>query len=173
MTIQEIENYLERARQDLWAVLGSAPPEALSRPMLNGPDLHCIKDLLFHIAAVQDGWLHEDILRQPPLIDSDPILKDTQGGPAYAEVELSVLLNYWKSVRASTQKYLSQLTAEELQRIVIPHDAPNDRFTVDSLLWHVMIHEMRHTAQIAMLLRQQGIQPPSLDLYFYLKPQAG
>jgi uncharacterized damage-inducible protein DinB len=27
---------------------------------------------------------------------------------------------------------------------------------------------MRHTAQIAVLLRTQGIKPPSLDLLFYL-----
>jgi uncharacterized damage-inducible protein DinB len=31
-----------------------------------------------------------------------------------------------------------------------------------------MIHEVRHTAQIAVLLRMQGIKPPSLDLLFYL-----
>jgi uncharacterized damage-inducible protein DinB len=31
-----------------------------------------------------------------------------------------------------------------------------------------MIHEMRHTAQIAVLLRMQRIKPPSLDLLFYL-----
>jgi DinB family len=39
---------------------------------------------------------------------------------------------------------------------------------VDGLLSHVMIHEMRHTAQICVLLRTQGIKPPSLDLLFYL-----
>jgi len=31
-----------------------------------------------------------------------------------------------------------------------------------------MIHEMRHTAQIAVLLRSQGIKPPWLDLLNYL-----
>jgi uncharacterized damage-inducible protein DinB len=55
-----------------------------------------------------------------------------------------------------------------LKRIVILHDAPEERFTVDGLLWHVMIHEMRHTAQIAVLLRSQGIKPPCLDLLNYL-----
>jgi uncharacterized damage-inducible protein DinB len=44
------------------------------------------------------------------------------------------------------------LTGDESKRIVIVHDAPEERYTVDSLLWHVMIHEMRHTAQIAGLL---------------------
>ena len=59
-------------------------------------------------------------------------------------------------------------TFDELKRIVILHDAPEERFTVDGLLWHVMIHEMRHTAQIAVLLRSQGIKPPWLDLLNYL-----
>jgi hypothetical protein len=31
-----------------------------------------------------------------------------------------------------------------------------------------MIREMRHTAEIAMLPRAQGIKPPSLDLLFYV-----
>jgi uncharacterized damage-inducible protein DinB len=39
---------------------------------------------------------------------------------------------------------------------------------VDGLLWNVMFHEMRHTAQITVLLRTQGIKPPALDLYYYL-----
>ena len=168
MNIPEIHAYLLRARHDLWAALEAAPPAALAQPMVPGPEFHCIKDLLSHIIAVQDGWLHEDILRQPPLLASIPELNDTPGGPNYADVDLQTLLNYWQSVHESTSKYLSQLTEAELRRVVTPHDAPNNRFTVDGLLWHVMIHEMRHTAQIAMLLRQQGIKPPALDLYFYL-----
>ncbi|MBK8057118.1 MAG: hypothetical protein IPK33_04285 [Gemmatimonadetes bacterium] len=37
-----------------------------------------------------------------------------------------------------------------------------------ALLSHVMIHEIRHTAQLCVLLRSQGVAPPSLDLLFYL-----
>jgi uncharacterized damage-inducible protein DinB len=67
-----------------------------------------------------------------------------------------------------TLAYLATLTDDALKRIVILSDSPEERFTVDGLLWHVMIHEMRHTAQIAVLLRTQGIKPPSLVLLFYL-----
>jgi uncharacterized damage-inducible protein DinB len=56
-----------------------------------------------------------------------------------------------------------------LKRIVILRDAPEERFTVDGLLWHVMIHEMRHMARIAVLLRSQGLKPPWLDLMNYLR----
>jgi uncharacterized damage-inducible protein DinB len=67
-------------------------------------------------------------------------------------------------VEQSTLTYLGKLTDAELKRIVIGHDAPEERFTVDG----VMIHEMRHTAQIAVLLCTQGIELPWLDLKNHL-----
>lgn len=95
-------------------------------------------------------------------------LKDTQGGSIFAGFVLEVLLDYWRLVEQSTLPYLATLTDEELKRIVSVHDRPGQRFTVDGLLWNVMFHEMRHTAQIGVLLRTQGIKPPSLDLFYYL-----
>jgi uncharacterized damage-inducible protein DinB len=169
MNISETYQYLIRARRDLWAALENVPDEVLSRPLLGGSEFHCIKDLVFHVAAVQDGWVQEDIRRQQPVLQVTPILKDTRGGPVYAGFAIETLLDYWKAVEESVLIYLATLTDDELSRVVIPHDAPGDRFTVDGLLWHVMIHEMRHTAQIAVLLRMQGIKPPSLDLYYYLR----
>ena len=83
--------------------------------------------------------------------------------PVYADFPLETLLDYWRAV-----EHLATLTDDELRRIVIVHDAPEERYTVDGLLWHVMIHEMRHTAQIAVLLRTQDIEPPWLDLKNYL-----
>ena len=168
MKVPETYDYLVRARRDLWATLESAPDKVLSRPLLDGKRMHCIKDLVFHIAAVEDGWLHEDILSEQPVRENVPALKDAEWGPVYAGFALKTLLDYWRLVEQSTLAYLATLTEDELNRIVIVHDAPEERYTVDGLLWHVMIHEMRHTAQIAVLLRTQGIEPPWLDLKNYL-----
>ena len=168
MNIPETYDYLGRARRDLWATLETVPDEVLSRPLLNGDMFHCIKDLIFHIPAVEDGWVHEEVLREPPLRDTIPALKDARWGPVYADFALGTLLDYWRAVEQSTLAYLPTLTEAELKRVVISHDAPDERFVLDGLLWHVMIHEMRHTAQIAVLLRTQGIDPPALDLLFYL-----
>ena len=169
MNIPETYDYLVRARRDLWAALEEVPDEVLSRPLLNGAQLHCIKDLVFHVAAVEDCWLHEDILREPPLLDSVPALKDIVWGPVFAGFALETLLDYWRAVEKNTLPYLATLTDSELKRVVVAHDSPEERFTVDGLLWHVMIHEIRHTAQIGVLLRAQGIQPPFLDLVKYLR----
>jgi uncharacterized damage-inducible protein DinB len=169
MNIPETYDYLVRARRDLWTTLEGAPDEVLSRPLLDGKRLHCIKDLVFHVAIVEDCWLHEDILRDQPVVKTIPAFKDyPRWMPAYAGFPLETLLNYWRLVEESTLSYLAALTDDELKRIVIVHDAPEERYTVDGLLWHVMIHEMRHTAQIAILLRTQHIEPPWLDLKNYL-----
>jgi uncharacterized damage-inducible protein DinB len=168
MNIPETYNYLVRARRDLWATLEGVPDEVLSRPLLNGEAFHCIKDLVFHIPVVEDGWIREDILRDQPVLATNPALKDADGSPIYAGVALQTLLDYWQAVEQRTLPYLASLTDDELKRVVTLHDSPEERFTVDGLLWHVMIHEMRHTAQIAVLLRTQSIKPPALDLLFYL-----
>lgn len=163
-------DYLVRARRNLCADLEAVPDETLSRPLLNGERFHCIKDLLFHIAAVEDGWLHEDILRVPPILDSTPAFQALGGSPEYRDVSLGQLLEYWRAVEDATRAYLITIDDAELSRVVTVHDAPDERYTVDGLLWHVMLHEVRHTAQICVLLRTQDIKPPSLDLLFYLPP---
>jgi uncharacterized damage-inducible protein DinB len=163
MNIAQTYDYLVRARRDLWSTLEGLSDEVLSRPLLKGERFHCIKDLVFHIAAVEDGWIHYTIVCDEPVENSFPTLKGTEDA---SSLELGLLLNYWRTVEQSTLTYLDTLTDKDLNRLV--DDSPTERFELDGLLWHVMIHEMRHTAQICVLLRTQGIKPPSLDLLFYL-----
>jgi len=168
MNIPEAYDYLVRARRDLWATLQRVPDEVLSRPLLGGAKLHCIKDLLFHTASVEDFWLQEEILREQPVRQTIPAFKDTRGGPVFAGFALETLLDYWRVVEQRTLTYLPTLTDDELKRIVTVHDRPGQRYTVDGLLWNLIIHEARHVAQISVLLRTQGIEPPFLDLLKYL-----
>ncbi len=168
MNIRETYNYLVRTRRVLWGTLETVPDEILSRALLSGSRFHCIKDLLFHIADVEDGWINGDIRNNPMVQNAIAVLRNSEGGPVYADFALETLRDYWRLVEQNTLAYLAALNDEELTRVVHVEDWPEKRFTADGLLWHVMIHEMRHTAQIAMLLRTQDIKPPSLDLLFYL-----
>jgi uncharacterized damage-inducible protein DinB len=168
MNIPETYDYLVRARRNLCAGLQTVPDEVLSRPLLNGDKFHCIKDLLFHVVATEDFWIREEILREQPVRQTIPALKDTQGGPVFGGSALEMLVDYWRLVEQSTLAYLPTLDDRELKRVVTVHDRPGQRFTVDGLLWNMMFHEMRHTSQMTVLLRAQGIKPPALDLYYYL-----
>jgi uncharacterized damage-inducible protein DinB len=163
MTIDNYYDYLVRARRDLWAFLETMPDDVLAKKVLPGPRFECIKDLISHIAAVEDSWIHEDIVRDQPVWETVPELENAQDGPFYAAMPLEVLLNYWRAVEASTLKYLETLNPVELERLI------EERFTVESLIWHVMQHETRHTAQVSILARQLGFSPPQLDLIGYLR----
>jgi uncharacterized damage-inducible protein DinB len=163
MTINDYYDYLVRARRDLWTFLETMPDEALAKKVVPGPRFECIKDLILHIAEIEDSWVHEDILRDQPVWTTVPELENAQDGPFYAAMPLEVLLNYWRAVEASTLKFLETLNPVELERLV------EERFTVESLIWHVMQHETRHTAQVSILARQLGFSPPQLDLISYLK----
>jgi uncharacterized damage-inducible protein DinB len=163
MTISDYYDYLVRARRDLWAFLETIPDEALAKKVLPGPRFEYIKDLLLHIAAVEDSWIHEDILRDQPVWETMKEIEGAEDGPFYSAMPLEALLNYWRAVEASTLNFFETLNPAELERLV------DDQFTVEGLIWHVMQHETRHTAQISMLARQLGFSPPQLDLITYLR----
>lgn len=96
MPIPEMYDYLVRARRDLRATLESLPDEVLSRPLLNGSQFHCIKDFVSHLPAVEDGWIHEDILRDQTVRETIPALNNSESGTMFAGFELKVLLDYWR-----------------------------------------------------------------------------
>lgn len=169
MNIPDMYDYLVRARRDLWAALENVPDEVLSRDVLHGERFRCVKDLAFHIAEVEDGWTHGDIQDQP---FAQERFADLQGREFFDDVPLADILDYWRAVEADTLRYLETLTTAELARQVTPEDWRGVQFTVGGLLWHVFLHEVRHSAQIAALLRMQGVKPPWLDYLIYqLSPE--
>lgn len=161
--------YLTHARRDLWGALEGLPDRVLAADVIPGARFRSIKDLLFHIPAGEDWWLHENILRDPPVWQSFPDLGGLDDARRRADEPLPRLLDYWWQVEASTLDYLGRLTPAELGRTVRFTVARGEvRFLVAGALWHVMQHEVRHTAQIALLVRQAGWTPPALDLDNYL-----
>lgn len=167
MNTHEMYDYLIRSRRDLWAALERVPDDILSRNVLNGERFRCIKDLLFHMAEVEDGWTHGDIQSQPFIQVQFPNLQNRE---FLDGVPLTEILEYWRAVEADTRRYLVTLTDAEASRTVAPEDWRGVQFTVDGLLWHVFIHEVRHSAQVTALLRTQGVQPPWLDYLLYQLP---
>jgi uncharacterized damage-inducible protein DinB len=170
MTITDYYDYLVRARRDLWAFLETMPDDALSKSVIPGERFHSIKDLVLHIPVVEDSWVHEDILRDTPTWESLAGFPDVMEVQYHDDKSLAWMLAYWKHVEASSLAYVAKLEASELTRLVTDSGSKGDElFTVEGVLWHVMQHEVRHTAQIALLARQLGFSPPQLDLIRYLQ----
>lgn len=162
-------SHLTRARRDLLGTLRATPDDVLRAPLLRGERFHSILDLLVHAAEVEDGWIHGDFQGLPMVQDHFPDIQAGASGPGTA-LGLDAIAACWQAVEADTRAYLHALTAADLERTVTLDDWPEGhrQFTLSGLIWHVLLHEVRHTAQIAALLRTQGVRSPQLDLLFYL-----
>lgn len=169
MNPARLYDHLTRARRDLLGTLRATPDGVLRAPLLRGERFHSILDLLVHTAEVEDGWIHGDFQGLPMVQDRFPDIGAGASGPG-TTLGLDAIEAYWQVVEADTRAYLGTLTAADLERTVTLDDWPEShrQFTLDGLIWHVLLHEVRHTAQIAALLRTQGVRPPQLDLLFSL-----
>ena len=165
MTASSFYDYLVRARRDLFTFLRSMPDEAISRDVIPGERFHSIKDLVCHIPVIEDSWIHEDILQDKPVWESFP---DDFEQQYQADQNLEWLLEYWLEVEKSTLEHLAEFEASLAREFSFDHKNGTFKMTVEEILWHVMQHEVRHTAQIMVLTRQLGFSPPQLDLNVYV-----
>ncbi len=166
MTETIFYDYLLRSRRDLFMFLRSLPDDAISRDVIPGKRFHSIKDLVIHIPIIEDSWLHEDILKDQPVWEGFP---DDVEKAYHATDSLEWMLEYWLAVEKSTLAYLEKLEASTLtSEFSIEMRDGFKIFTVAEILWHVMQHEVRHSAQIMVLARQLGFDPPQLDLIRYV-----
>jgi uncharacterized damage-inducible protein DinB len=161
--------YLLWSREGLWRALKGVSEEALERPLVR-KRLRSVKALLLHTAVVEDAWLHEDILRAPMVLAGFPeveavLEREGEGLP------LRALRAYQEAVGRATWAFLQGPVDEN--QVVALHDAPEERYPLGDLLWHAFLHEVRHLAQVVLLLRLLGVEPPALDLYFFLKAKGG
>ena len=162
MIVREYYRYLAAAREQLWQFIRALPDEDLSRDLITqGSRFHNIKDLLLHVTDVEDHWIHV-IARGDGFKRAGERQYDWVQ-PHAEQYDLGWILAYRQEVTAATQAFLD--SGPDLERPVklVQDDPASVTVTLDQLLWHVMTHEVRHTAQAALLIRQLGHTPPWLD----------
>ena len=169
MDAEAFYHYLTRARRLLWTTLRALPDEDLSKPVLSTEGARCIKDLVKHIAVVEDGWFRGDLLGVPFVLESfGPEPRSADEYWHHEKEPLSSLLDYWEAVEADTLRRWPDLMAVVAANGRIKaFDDQTVTVSADEVIWHVMQHEVRHTAQIAQMIRLLGHTPPSLDLVFF------
>ena len=170
MNVQEYYAYLSASREQLWNFMRALPADDLNRDMIeSGQRFHCIKDLLLHISDVEDHWIHT-IARQDGVQRSGEYEHDWVI-PRAEQYDLSWIIGYGQEVARRTQAFL-QGNPDLSRPIKLVQDDPDSQTaTLEQLLWHVMTHEVRHTAQVALLVRQLGHTPPWLDYMRFARPE--
>jgi len=155
LTFAELLRYTQEER-DKWRAFFAAHPEAMEVEVQPGGRFATVGALIDHIFLVERRHLQR-LMNEP--VDTKTGLSGHHAPP---------LFDYGASVRRELEQYASDLddyVADEPRTITV---ATGDAvITPRKLLFHCLLHETRHWAQIALALRRAGIDPPgNHDLFF-------
>lgn len=144
---------LEWERGKTLEVVEGLPVEALDARAEGFPN--SIGSLLYHVAAIELDWLYSEILEQPvpdELLTLFPAeVRDEHGRLAFfGGVELSDHLERLAAVRRTLLAEHEDMTDKNFYRarILEPYDV-NPAW----VLYHLLEHEAKHGAQMALLRR--------------------
>lgn len=161
--INQLFKYTEWANDLVMDAAGALPDESLRR------DVCCSHQSIFgtllHMAGAEWIWLERWNGRSPAKAEAWAQWT-TDSCP-----DLVTLKSRWMEVVGRRWKYVSELDGAKLKDEqafkLLSGDASSMRL-VDQMQ-HVANHATMHRGQVAGMIRQLGIEPPSTDLIFYLR----
>jgi len=142
--------------RDKWRSWLSAHPEAMEAAVQPGSRFPTVGKLIDHIFLVERR--HIQRLTQTPLASSTG-LTGSNAPP---------LFDYGASVRRELEQFVGDLDADVADEMR-SFEVRDEQWAMTSrkLLFHILIHEIRHWAQIALAVRLAGHEPPGdHDLFF-------
>jgi uncharacterized damage-inducible protein DinB len=155
ITFDELLRYTG-AERDKWRAWFDVHPQAVGVPMQAGGRFPTVGKLIDHIFLVERRHLQR--------LTGDPLAETTGLSGSNAPP----LFDYGASVRRELEQYAQDLdegTAEEARTIALRDETVT--VSTRKLLFHVLLHETRHWAQIALAVRLAGFEPPgNHDLLF-------
>src|SRR5262245_24783024 len=84
--------------------------------------------------------------------------------------DVAALRSRWREIEAERRGLLESLTEEKLHQDLSYKNLKGDPFTFSlaEQMQHVVNHSTLHRGQVVGMIRQLGVQPPAVDLLYYL-----
>jgi uncharacterized damage-inducible protein DinB len=153
--LRELLDYSDHERRR-WREWIAADPRRLEIPFQPGGRFPTVGALFDHVFLVERRHLARLEGGTPP--DSTGV---KQG-------DWPALFEYADFVRSDLRRYLEDLDAGEArERMTVVTQAGTQTMTKRRLAAHILLHEIRHTAQIAYAVRNAGQEPPGQHDLFY------
>jgi uncharacterized damage-inducible protein DinB len=134
----------------------TANPQAVDASVQPGGTFQNVGKLIDHIFIVERRHLQR--------LTGDPLSTST----GLSANNVAPLFDYGASVRRELEQFVGDLDDEEADEvrtfIVRDREWP---MTPRKLLFHILMHETRHWAQIALAVRLAGFDPPGDHDLFY------
>ena len=156
LTFDELVRYSNQER-DKWRGWFTSHPDAMEMEVQPGGRFATIGALIDHIFLVERRHLQRLTGER---LDDKTGLSGRHAPP---------LFDYGASVRRELEQFASDLDedAANQPRAISLQSGGEMRVTPRKLLFHCLLHETRHFAQIALAIRRAGLEPPGThDLLF-------
>src|SRR5262245_2925967 len=155
LSYEEFLRYTQEER-DKWRIWFLSHPDAMEIELQPGNRFATVGSLIDHVFLVERRHLQRLNGVQP---DDKTGLSGKHAPP---------LFDYGASVRRELEKHVEELdddVADEPRTFTVL----NGEFSLTprKLLFHCLLHETRHWAQIALALRRAGLEPPGNHDLFY------
>lgn len=151
----ELLRYTNEER-DKWRAWLAARPTALDAPVQPGGRFATVGKLIDHIFLVERRHLQR--------LTGDPLSEST----GLTGNNAAPLFDYGASVRRELEQYVAELDEGEADQVRTFEVRERQwAMTPRKLLFHILLHEIRHWAQIALAVRQSGFDPPGDHDLFY------
>ena len=155
LAFSELLHYTN-AERDKWRTWFMANPLAMEAPVQPGGRYPAVGKLIDHIFLVERRHLQR--LMEIPLVDRTGLTGNNA----------QPLFDYGASVRRELEQYVQDLDDDEAdQQRVFDVREQQWPMTPRKLLFHILLHELRHWAQIALSVRLAGFEPPGDHDLFY------
>jgi uncharacterized damage-inducible protein DinB len=155
LSYAELLRYTQEEREK-WRAWFIAHPDAMEGEVQPGGRYPTVGSLIDHVFLVERRHLQR--LTGAPL-DTKTGLSGKHAPP---------LFDYGASVRRELEQFVSELdedAADEARTFTVQNG--DFALTPRKLLFHILLHETRHWAQIALALRRAGLEPPGNHDLFY------
>lgn len=155
ITLNELLRY-SNGERDKWRAWFLDHPAAIDAPVQPGARFVTAGKLIDHIFLVERRHLQR--------LASEPLAEQT----GLTGHNAPPLFDYGASVRREMEQYVADLGEDEADQLrTFDIRGVQTPMTARKLLFHVLLHETRHWAQIAMAVRLAGFEPPgNHDLLF-------
>jgi uncharacterized damage-inducible protein DinB len=155
LTYDELLRYTGEER-DKWRMWFLTNPTAMDAPVHPGGRLPTVGKLIDHVFLVERRHLQR--------LTGDPLSEST----GLTANNAPPLFDYGASVRRELEQYVASEdddVADQMRMFVVREQ--QWAMTPRKLLFHLLMHEIRHWAQVALAVRLAGFEPPGdHDLFF-------
>jgi uncharacterized damage-inducible protein DinB len=151
MDVKDLIGYNHTVRRLYFEALEKLPWTAVVEPKSLSFD--SMRNVFLHLTLVEDRWINYII----PGRFSEWVDLDFNGF-----IDMDLLRKYMQKVHGNTDKYISRLSAEELNReIVVPWgEKPFIKLKVEAVLTHLVMEDIVHYGELSAVLWQMGLEAP-------------